>query len=382
MRFSLRLLEFPLDQLAHRGGFPHVARHFSRRFIVGQINNIFAYDTTNKSLLTQTALSQAGTVQLSELRSMVLANGYLYVANGGKSISDVLCYLPPITGSSFTYLSTVISAMLNNKNDFEKSIAHPFGIAFNGSELCYVSNQDTNVVAQVTLTSNSRSGSIGSGCQSAYLSQLFPPPASFLDGTYVASQNGSLHGVDVTAPNVLASQGGPGVTLDGSSVQNSVRDDAIANGILFVCDEPDSVVNMYSLTDGTFIGSSNTLSGKPTHLAMQNGGLYVSAGSLLCWGQLPSSVQGASLSLQNIALTTPNGETIGGISFDNGTPAATVYIPFQAGTGGANGGSIYTYTVTQSSPSTLPLWSNGTEFVASGSSTFQDTPEFAFYMPD
>jgi len=351
------------------------------------INNIYAYDTVTKCCLNQSALSQPTSGPLSELRAMVVANGYLYVANGAKATSNVLCYQAQSSGNSFTYISTVIGPTLSKKGHFETSISHPFGIALNGSGTCYVSNQDTNVVAEVTLTSDGQTGSLGTCCQSAYLNKLFPAPDVFLDGTYVASQQGSLHDVDVTATSVPASDGGLGVTLDNSGkVQNSVRDVAVANGFLFVCDEPGSAVNLYSLADGTFLGTSNALSGKPTHLEIQNGGLFVSAGSLLYWGELPPSGSTAppSLSLQEVALIPPSGNKIGGISFDNVTSpsAPTVYIPFQAGTGGADGGSIYTYTVTQSSPSTLPVLSGGTEFVASGSSTFQDTPEFVLYVAD
>ena len=92
-------------------------------------------------------------------------------------------------------------------------------------------------------------------------------------------------------------------------VQNSVRDVAVANGILFVCNEPDSLVNLYSLADGTFLGSSNPLDDKPTHLEIQNGGLYVSAGPLLYWGQFPTTVSGALssplLSLTPVTITPP-----------------------------------------------------------------------------
>jgi hypothetical protein len=155
-----------------------------------------------------------------------------------------------------------------------------------------------------------------------------------------------------------------------------VRDVAISNGILFVCDEPDAVVNMYALDDGTFIGSSNALTGKPTHAAIQNGGLYVSAGPQLYWGQVPSSVNSASLSLASV-FPSPSGENIGGVSFAGGAAAGTLYMSFQAATGKAEGGSICTYTVTQTSPSTAPVFSNPAEF-ASG---FKDTPEFVLYMP-
>ena len=202
------------------------------------------------------------------------------------------------------------------------------------------------------------------------------PGGTFLDGTYVASQLGILSDVDVITTVVDHAHGGLGASLDSSGkVQNSVRDVAVANGILFVCDEPERVVNLYALADGSYLGSSNQLTNSPTHLLVENGGLYVSAGATLYWGQLPLSPSSASLALQLVALTPPSsGDKIGGISFKG---SSTVYIPFQKGTGDSKkpGGSIYSYSVSQTSPSTLPVLSNGTPFVAS----LTDTPEFVLH---
>jgi hypothetical protein len=352
------------------------------------INNIYAYATPTCSLLTPTALGDAKGVTLSELRAMVLADGQLYVANGAKSQSQVLCYTPPASGSTFTYKSTVIGPTTSQGN-FMTSIAHPFGIAFDGQWTCYVSNQDTNVVAQVGLSPKGHTGTLGAGCQSAYLNNLYPKPAIFLDGTYVASQVTTLHDVGVNATPVQTTDGGLAVDVDKKTkkTQNSVRDVAIANGILFVCDEPACVINLYSLADGTFLGASNVLADKPTHLCIQNGGLYVCAGQTLYWGQLPTTVNGAlsspmlSLTPVNLTPAGPSGNDIGGISFANDVSPVTVYIPFQPAKSGANGGSIFSYTVTQSAQSAVPTLTNGMLFVASGKTTFADTPEFVLYVP-
>ena len=355
----------------------------------GSINNVCTYDTTKPgslTLLSSSALRQTGDVALSELRSMVTAVGYLYVANGAKASSNVLCFQhqPSEKPYHFAKISTVIAATLSKKGHFESAISHPFGMAFDGRGNCYVSNQDTNVVAQLALDSSGQGGHLGSGCQSSFLNKLYPSPEGvFLDGTYVASQVGDLHDVEVTATNVAPADGGLSVSIDKKSgkVQNSVRDVAIANGILFVCDEPSQIVRMYALEDGTYLGASDPLGGKPTHLAIQNGGLFAVAGALLYFCPLPASAGGASLAFQRVAVAPPNGNTIGGISFASGN-SLTVYVPFQGGTGGANGGSIYSYTVTQSSPSALPVFSSPTLLVRSGKSTFEDTPEFVLYVPD
>jgi hypothetical protein len=83
------------------------------------------------------------------------------------------------------------------------------------------------------------------------------------------------------------------VSLKSGKVQNSVRDVATANGILFVCDEPDGVVRMYALPGqtlpsgplaaGTYLGASRTLGDEPTHLAIQGNVLYVLAGASIYW---------------------------------------------------------------------------------------------------
>ncbi|MDT4966042.1 MAG: hypothetical protein QOJ64_779 [Acidobacteriota bacterium] len=334
------------------------------------LNNISAFDTSSQKLLTSTALATPDDGGLSELRAMVSANGQLYVASGGKATSQVFCYSLPDSTGTCSYISLVIGPTLSKKGHFETAIAHPFGITFDGSSTCYISNQDTNVVAQVQLADNE--GSLGSGSQSAYLNGLFPPPDVFLEGTFVASQQGTLHGVSGSAPDVPADEGGLGVSTDkDGKVLNSVRDVAVANGILFVCDEVGEQINMYALADGTFLGSS-TVAGSPTHFAIQNGGLWVIAGHSLFWGQLPDSTTSPTLTLQAVAITPPSGNKIGGISFDGDT----VYVPFQAGTGSSSsGGSIVTYDVTQSSPSTLPVLSNQEAF-----QTLTDTPEFVFFV--
>ena len=212
--------------------------------------------------------------------------------------------------------------------------------------------------------------------KSAYLGKLFPD-GTFLDGTYVASQVGGLHDVSVDATPVPQKDGGLGVTLDDGKVENSVRDVGIANGILLVCDEPDKIVSLYSLSDGSYLGSSNPLGSAPTHLAD------------LQWRPLCErridALLGATAAIPAIGVarlaagcpdTAHRQQDRWHLVRDEG-PAATVYIPFQEGTGRAVGGSIFTYGVTQQSQSTLPVLTNGAAFVPAG--TFADTPEFVLY---
>lgn len=361
------------------------------------VDQVYAYHIKTKELRSTQALEQPTPATLSELRSIVVANGLLYVTSGGKSTSTLLCYRrdsaarPAETSTNdplFTYVSTVIGPTVSKKQ-FTTAIAHPFGVAFATDPVCYVSNQDTNVVAKVDLSSDGQTGSLGTGCRSAFLSGLFPSPATFLDGTFVASQEGALPDVAITATSVPATDGGLGLqratqaelaaadSAHKEKLQNSVRDVAVANGFLFVCDEVDHAVNMYSLTNGAFLGQA-PLASKPTHLAIYNGGLYVSAGTTLFWGQLPT--QNAAPTLTQVTLAPPSvagkTATLGGISFDGVT--STAYIPFQVGTRKVRTGAIWTYTVNQSDPSKLPTLNDAGVFV----DALPDTPEFVCYVPD
>ena len=336
------------------------------------INNIYGYSTKDGTLETEAALhGMPGKVNLDELRAMAVHNGNLYVVNGSKKNTYVFVFQgPPKKGPKFDYLDTVIGA--------GQSIMHPFGIAFDPSlPNCYVSNQDSNVVAQVNLTVGKHgvvTGTLGKDCQSSFLKGKYPSPDKFLDGTFVASQKGKLKGVPVEAPDVSAENGGLNVKGTGKPLapSNSVRDVAIANGILFVCDEVDKQINMYNLTGGTFLGSASLSGNSPTHLAINGGGLWVSADENLYWSALPTSVSGASLSFKSVTIQVPAKNKIGGISFDK---SGNVYVVFQDGTGGTGKGSIGKLAVTAGSP---PSLSKGSTFAT----ITNDTPEFCLWVSD
>ena len=172
----------------------------------GGVNNVYGYSTKDGSLETKKALhGLPSAVTLNELRVIAVNDGNLFVVSGADKDSYVLVFKgPPKKGPEFDYLSTMIG--------FGMSIMHPFGIAFDpSSPTCYVSNQDSNVVAQVNLTTGKHgavTGTLGSGCQSSYLTGKYPSPDKFLDGTFVASENGNLANVQVVAPNVSKSNGG------------------------------------------------------------------------------------------------------------------------------------------------------------------------------
>jgi hypothetical protein len=372
------------------------------------ISNVYAYDTTSGTLLTQTALKTAPPAD-AELRGLVYATPYLYVVDGGKSSSNVVCYQSSTdstkSSSLFTYVGAFLSPSLSkNKGKFKNAIGHPYAMVFDGAGNCYVSNQDTNVVARAEVASNNQSATIKPGCQSSYLNDLksICPKSGcvYLDGTFVASQNGTLPDVDVQATNVSSQYGGLYVTFSGGSkdavtagdskdgdskdkekVQNSVRDVAIWNGVLLVCDEPAQLIRLYSLSDGSYLGSS-AVPDKPTHMAVFSNGLYVSAGNQLYWSPLVGGPPTPSSLTFTSVLTAPqatNPYSVGGVTFNpsgNSAPS-TVYVAFQQGKGTTGSGAIYSYSVTAGSgPSSAPTFSNANVFAT----ICTDTPEFVLFV--
>jgi hypothetical protein len=342
--------------------------------------NVYCYSDSGGTPVSTAALANAPSGVLDQLRAMVVypTSGpelFLYVVVGTPDGSVLAFSGPPWQGAAFNYLGVMIGA--------GESIMHPFGVTFSpAGDTCYVSNQDRNVVAQVSLStakSGYLAGSLGTGCQSPYLTGKYPAPKNaFLDGTFVASHVGELAKITLPdIPDVHHKDGGLNVDGSGKPIKpaNSARDVTIANNILFVCDEAGSQVNMYSLSSsptlGTFLGSASVGKCKPTHLAIQGTGIWVSADDQLYWGALPDSPQKAKLSLSEVAITVPSGNKIGGISFDT---AGNVYVVFQDGTHTTGTGSIWKYSVHSDSP---PKLKHGQSIVTG----LPDTPEFCLWIP-
>jgi hypothetical protein len=349
----------------------------------GGINNVVIYTGPN-TVKTSAALTGIDSSDLSELRGLIWNSPYLYVANGKSSKSNVLCFQPQASlNYLFNYIGEFVSPSFSKKDKkFESSIAHPYSLAFDGAGYCYISNQDTNVVARAAVSTNGQSGNIGTGSQSAYLTQICKT-CTYLDGTFAGSQVGSLPNVKTAASSIESLNGGLSVSIVSGKVQNSVRDVAFFGGVLFVCDEPSSLLRLYTTaagsTVGTYLGSGPTLPASPTHLAVQGGGIYLSAGDTLYWSVLvvpPTPTLPWDLCFQSV-LTVPSalaGYSIGGIAFDQ---AGHVYVTFQKGKGGVGTGAIYLYSISQANAQTAPVLSSP-QTIADG---LQDTPEFLLYLP-
>ncbi len=132
------------------------------------IATIYGYDEQNPTDPAVTnVLTPSTSVQLSELRGMLLANGFLYVVNGGKSTSNILCYSPSSTPYQYTYKSVFTPSLT--------AVSHPFDCTFQSvnapaEQLWYVPNQDSNVVT--VLTSSLPYSSSQPSIASAYLAAL------------------------------------------------------------------------------------------------------------------------------------------------------------------------------------------------------------------
>src|ERR1700674_5748053 len=87
------------------------------------IATIYGYDEKNPTNPALTKVLMPSTsVQLSELRGMVLANGFLYVVNGGKSTSNIVCYAPSGTPYQYTYQGVFTPG--------GATMSHPFDCTF------------------------------------------------------------------------------------------------------------------------------------------------------------------------------------------------------------------------------------------------------------
>ncbi|HEX6699231.1 MAG TPA: hypothetical protein VF101_00715 [Gaiellaceae bacterium] len=258
--------------------------------------NVRAYADHGKE--TKDVLNPAPTD--AELRALGPApGGALWVANGSKSQSAILGYSG--SGSKYTGGAAIV------KYPDAEALWHPFDFTFSpdGSE-CYVSNQDTNVVARFV---------VGPGGKSMKAAPVAPVlKGTFLDGTFVASARGDLCKVRATTP-VDPEDGGLSVACDPSRTDcckpdNSVRGVLWTNGVLYVADEVGNAVRVYG-ADGTYLGSGSVPT--PVHLLEAAGQLYVTGTGGIFVSDLASGPSWTLTfpSTPTIALTKAAGMTVG-----------------------------------------------------------------------
>jgi hypothetical protein len=277
-------------------------------------NNIYAYDQ-NGQQLSSSILQPKNVRDLSELRGFNFFQSYLYVANGGKDVDNILCFSG--SGMSYKEIGPFVTGQTVN------SINHPFAMAFDANGHCFVSNQDTDTVTQLNLKAPPITAVAVKGAAASYL-RKFDKANSFLDGTFVASSYGCLPNVMATTP-VPGNQGGLDVAILSGKVQNSVRDIVLAGPgtpptplLLYVVDEPGNMIRMYDPVTGTPCGISNQVL-EPTHLLVNNDILYVSAGNQILKASLCSapghSATDIYLLLAPISYTPPSDVTVDKLAF-------------------------------------------------------------------
>ena len=238
--------------------------------------------------------------QDAELRALRLfLDGSLWVANGSKAQSAILGYTG--SGSSYSGGATIV------EYPAAEALWHPFDFTFSpDGSLCYVSNQDTNVVARFV---------VGPGGKSMTPADVAPAlHGTFLHGTFVASSCKNLCKVRPTTA-VDEQHGGLGVTCDAKPPDcckptHSVRGVLWTNGALYVADEPGNAVRVYG-DDGTYLGAGTVPA--PVHLLEAFGHLYATgSGGIFISNLVPGSP--ASLSFPpapSIELENASGMTIG-----------------------------------------------------------------------
>ena len=379
------------------------------------IPTIYGYDEQNPTNPpVQNVLAPSSTVLLSELRGMMLANGFLYVVNGGKGTSNMLCFAP--SGTPYQYAFKGIFTPTPGL----AAVSHPFDCTFRsvGSpalQYWYVPNQDTNVVS--ILASSSPYTSSSPTDETPYLAALQTalqnansPIANlgFLTSTFVPT---AIVGAEIPQQITVDPLWG-GLTpiftsLDAEpddakkkkkpKVQNSVRGVVCYNNVLYVADEGGAAVRMYDPGTGVPLGST-PVSG-PVHLVQQNGVLYVTTSKTVLYGNcvaspanlppLPTANQFAGvpvpppypappsgytnsviLTLKDLGLNLPSGFGPSGLAFDS---SGNLYVA------GRLSNQIYGYSPATgvNPPSPFVPFSNNPIF-----SNLPDQPEFLLWVPD
>jgi hypothetical protein len=241
------------------------------------VNNVYAYNDSGGDPLEKAVLKGADNcLKDGELRGLVFAFGHLYVANGRKDSNTILRF----KGAGTRYEFNGVFASREGVSAIN-SLLHPYAVIFDGSTYCYVSNQDTNVVARLKLSDSS-----GKTVTPAPIPPALPLGGKFFQATFVACSLGQLPGLPPTTP-VATSQGLAACVINGK-VQHSVRDLALVEGVLYVCDEAADSVKAYD-SDGSLKLKSNNTAKNPAHLLVHVGRLFVSGGDAVMASPLGKS---------------------------------------------------------------------------------------------
>ena len=274
----------------------------------------------------------------NELRDIQLGgDGNFYVVNADKNAS-VIWQIPPkgapSAGPAIFTQGAVPPCQPGNLSPAPVvSIDHPFGFAFNAAmDVCYVSNQDDNVVVAVYGPKAASPAVPGEPLPvNPWLLANFTTPPEFLPGTFVPSQTGFIPPCMITSaapPSVSSAQGGLAFSpSSGPPLANSVRGLALLSTTLFVADEVGNAIRVYDTTSvaaPSVINDPKGLIKSPTHLLLQGNMLYISvaggsgatdAAVLSYDTSQGSGTANTSLSAVVFGVKDPSGMT-----FDDATP--------------------------------------------------------------
>jgi hypothetical protein len=229
--------------------------------------NVAAY--TDAVVLSKAKVLDDPNLGKAELRGLSFApDGALWVLNGSAGTSQILRY----TGSGTSYKRAGVIASYPALN----SLWHPFDLAFTAQgtpRLCYVSSQDTDVVAYFALAADFKSA------KPLPLPPALPSGGRFLTGTFAAASPRKLPGVQATTP-VRQLDGGLNVTVEllehkdktgawelQEKVTHSVRGVLWNGQTLYVADEPGNAIKLYNAS-GHLLGQTEPIEA-PVHLCVR-----------------------------------------------------------------------------------------------------------------
>src|SRR5262249_25759855 len=227
-------------------------------------------------------------------------SGRFYLVNSYKHSSQVFQISPSATSPPAPLVNGV-----GGSGSVLCSVYHPFAVAFDSAmAVCYIANQDSNVVVRVNGPNPPNPGQPMS-INPALLG------TSFLPGTFVASQVPLAPPGCPTPSAVPNDQGGLGASPPGlkptETPSNSVRGVAVIDTTLYVADELDRYVRQYDTKSGKYLGAIGRLVLNPTHLLARDGLLYIG-------GSPSSSKAGSPSSSKAVVLCfNPTTETMSAV---------------------------------------------------------------------
>lgn len=327
-------------------------------------HNVAAYGDAGE-LIIATVLIGPLPPEEAELRGLSFVPSgpeSMWVLNGASKNSEIVSFARLGVPWPYKFSGQVIA--YDPDPSSLSPLWHPFDLSFaeqGGKLYCYVSNQDTNVVARLELDPETMSW------QLAPIAPALPPSnLAYLRGTFVASSCGELPNV-VKTPPVAESKGGLGVVIEGSGkdrkVTHSVRGVLWVNGALYVADEAGCEIKVYR-ADGSFYEPGTKIE-MPVHLLVHEHepgvqALYVSAKEGVYWSPLHANAPAELELKQCIPMSDASG-----IAF------------------GADG-SFYVANRKLNQISRFESFSPGSSQAPLASSTFEvlPEPEFIMYGPD